>query len=122
MSTQKDLPEIRMSVESLYREELFTDRRMGSVRKLVPVRADGSDDSERKVVFEGQTSLLTPAGTLPLQFEIEAETLAEAIEKFPGTAQKVLAHTLEELEEIRREATSSLIVPGRPGIGNIQRP
>lgn len=122
MSTQKDLPEIRMSVESLYREELFTDRRIGSVRKLVPVRADGSDDSGRKVVFEGQTSLLTPAGTLPLQFEIEADTLAEAIEKFPGTAQKVLAHTLEELEEIRREATSSLIVPGRPGIGNIQRP
>jgi hypothetical protein len=122
MSTQQDLPDIRMSVESLYREELFTDRRVGSVRKLIPVRADGSDDSGRKVTFEGQTSVLTSAGPLPLHFEIEADTLAEAIERFPATAQRALAHTLEELEEIRREATSSLIVPGRPGIGNIKRP
>jgi len=45
MSPEKDLPEIRMNVESLYREELFTERRIGSIRKLIPVRADGSDDS-----------------------------------------------------------------------------
>jgi hypothetical protein len=88
MSTQKDLPEIRMSVESLYREELFTDRRIGSIRKLVPVRPEGSDDSVRRVVFEGQTSLLTAAGPLPLQFEIEADTLAEAIERFPGAPRR----------------------------------
>ena len=122
MSPEKDLPEIRLTVESLYREELFTDRRIGSIRKLIPVRADGSDDSERKAVFEGQTSLLTEAGPLPLDFEIEAVTLTEAIERFASTAQSALAHTLEELEAMRREATSSLIVPGRPGIGKIGRP
>ena len=98
MSPEKDLPEIRMNVESLYREELFTDRLIGSIRKLIPVRADGSDDSGRKAVFEGQTSLLTEAGPLPLHFEIEAVTLTEAIERFASTAQRALARTLEELE------------------------
>ena len=91
MSPEKDLPEIRLTVESLYREELFTDRRIGSIRKLIPVRADGSDDSGRKAVFEGQTSLLTEAGPLPLNFEIEAVTLTEAIERFASTAQRALA-------------------------------
>lgn len=115
MSAQR--PEIRMDAQSLFREELFTDRRIGSIRTLVPVRADGSDDPARKVVFEGQTSLLTPAGTLPLVFEIEAATLAEAVERFAGVAQQALEQTLKELEEIRRETASSLIVPGRGGLG-----
>jgi hypothetical protein len=117
MSPQKDLSEIRMDAESLYREELFTDRRVGSIRKLVPIRADGSADSGRKAVFEGQTSLVTPAGPLPLTFEIEAHTLTEAVERFPSAAQRALERTLEELEQIRREAASSLIVPARGSLG-----
>jgi hypothetical protein len=127
VTPEKDPPEIRLSTEGLYREELFTDRQVGSIRKLTPVRADGSDDSGRKLIFEGETSLLTSAGTLPLHFEIEADTLAEALERFSSTAQRAL----EEIEELRREAASSLIVPGhgslsigdvgRPG-GNVRRP
>ncbi|HWC05557.1 MAG TPA: hypothetical protein VHF87_22615 [Methylomirabilota bacterium] len=131
MTPEKDPPEIRLSTEGLYREELFTDRQVGSIRKLTPVRADGSDDSGRKLIFEGETSLLTSAGTLPLHFEIEADTLAEALERFSSTAQRALTRALEEIEELRREAASSLIVPGhgslsigdvgRPG-GNVRRP
>lgn len=117
MSSREDLPEIRMNAQGLYREELFTDRRAGSIRQLVPVRADGSADSGRSVVFEGQTSLLTSAGPLPLTFEIEADTLAEAINGFPAAAQKALEQTLKELEELRRQAASPLIVPGRGGLG-----
>ena len=119
MNTPGDLSEIRLDDKSLFREELFTDRRLGSIRKLVPIKTDGSDDGERKVVFEGQTSLLTPAGTLPLAFEIDASTLAEAVERFPDAAQRALKHTLEELEAIRRQAASSLIVPGHAGGGGI---
>ena len=128
MSTPTDLPELRPNAESLYREELFTDRRVGSIRKFVPIRADGSDDPRRAVVFEGQTSLVTSAGPLPLVFEIEASTLAEAVERFSGDAQRALEQTLRELDELRREAASSIIVPGRdlgtgltgPGGGNIR--
>ena len=113
MATENELPEIRLDSGRLYREESFTDRRMGALRKLVPVHADGSDDSSRKPLWEGSTSLLTPAGTLPLNFEIEADTFSEALEKFPTAARDMLEHTMEELKELRREAASSIVVPGR---------
>jgi hypothetical protein len=121
MTTRKDLPDVRINAEGFYREELFTDRRVGVIRQFIPVRADGSVDGGRRVVFEGQTSLLTSAGPLPFTFEIEANTLADAIQRFPGAAQGGLEQTLKEIEELRREAASPLIVPGRgsPGIGDL---
>ena len=36
-------------------------------------------DPARQVLFSGQTQLLTPGGVLPLAFEMEVETLADAI-------------------------------------------
>ncbi len=113
----RELPEIRMNAAGLYREEVFTDRRVGTIHKLVPIMPDGTEDRGRTVIFEGQTSVLTPAGSLPLIFEIEARTLADAVEKFSGAAQEALEHTLKELEELRRAAASSLVVPGVGGLG-----
>lgn len=115
MSDQQEMPEIRLDTARLYREESITDRRMGAIRRLVPVRADGSDDPSRETVWEGSTSLLTPAGTLPLSFEIDAATLSEALERFPAAAQEALERTLEELRELRREQASSIVLPGQPG-------
>jgi hypothetical protein len=132
MSSQQDLSELRMNAASLYREETFTDRRVGSIRVLAPVAPDGTDDKTRSAVFEGQTTLVTPAGPVPLSFEIEARSLPEAIERFPATARAALEAMLKELEELRRERASSLIVPGQggldlgtlggPGGGRIRRP
>jgi hypothetical protein len=122
MTSRKDLPEIHMNAQDLYREELFTDRRIGSIRQFVPVRADGSADPGRTVVFEGQTSLITSAGPLPLTFAIEAETLLEAIDKFPAVAHRALEQTLKDIEDLRRQAASRLIVPGGSGIGDLGRP
>ena len=77
MSTQDlGLPDIRIDQDSLYREETFTDRRAGTLRRLVPVLADGSPDAARPVLWLGQTQLMTPGGVLPLGFEIEAKDLA----------------------------------------------
>ncbi len=75
--------EIQLDPTSLYREDVFTDRRAGSIRRLTPVTSDGADDATRHVLYSGQTQLLTPAGVLPLGFEIEAFSLKEALEKFP---------------------------------------
>ena len=72
MAAQNDLPEIQLDPKGLYREDVFTDRHAGSIRRLTPVTADGSTDAARAVLFSGQTQLLTPAGVLPLGFEIEA--------------------------------------------------
>lgn len=117
MADEPQMPEIRLDSGRLYREETFTDRRMGTLRKLHPVHADGSEDPARPVAWEGATSLMTPAGSLPLNFEIEAETLSEALEKFPDAAREALERTMEELRELRREQASSIVVPGQENPG-----
>lgn len=111
MAAQNDLPEIELDAKSLYREDVFTDRRAGSIRRLTPVTIDGATDSSRPVLFSGQTQLLTPAGVLPLGFEIEAQTLEEALKKFPEGVKVALEQAIDEARELRREAASRIVVP-----------
>lgn len=117
MSQDPNLPDIRLDPNGLYREETYTDLRAGSMRRMVPVTAEGKDDPTRPVLFEGHASLMTQGGALPLQFHIDAASLAEALQKFPETAQQALIHTLEELRRLQREQQSSIVVPGAGGFG-----
>ncbi|MBM4212214.1 MAG: hypothetical protein FJ179_00680 [Gammaproteobacteria bacterium] len=105
------LPDIKIDATSLYREEVFTDRRAGTLRRLLPVTADGAPDAARPVLWLGQTQLMTPGGVLPLGFEIEAATLPEAIEKFPNAVHKAVEDAIEEAQQMRREAGSRIVVP-----------
>ena len=41
-------PDFRMCSTDLYREESFTDRRTGTIRRLSPVKPDGSADPGRR--------------------------------------------------------------------------
>lgn len=111
MAAQNDLPDVDLDPQSLYREDVFTDRRAGSIRRLTPVTADGTVDTTRPVLYSGQTQLLTPAGVLPLGFEIEAQTLAEAVQKFPEGVKIALGQAIDEAREMRREAASRIVVP-----------
>ena len=105
------LPEIKLETDSLYREEVFTDRRAGTVRRMTPVLPDGSADASRPVIYMGQTQLMTPGGVLPLGFEIEAPDLATAIERFPEAVRRALEEAIEEAQQMRREAASRIVVP-----------
>jgi hypothetical protein len=111
MAAQNDLPEVQLDPNGLYREDVFTDRRAGSIRRLTPVRIDGAVDPSRAVLFSGQTQLLTPAGVLPLGFEIEAKTLEEALQRFPEGVKGALEQAIDEARELRREAASRIVVP-----------
>ena len=111
MAAQNDLPEIQIDPKGLYREDVFTDRRAGSIRRLTPVTLDGATDTTRPVLFSGQTQLLTPAGVLPLGFDIEAKTLDEALQKFPEGVKAALEQAIDEARELRREAASRIVVP-----------
>jgi len=104
--------DIAMDGANLYQEETFTDRRIGTLLRLTPVTAAGERDTSRPVVYVGQTQVLTPAGALPISFEIDATSLEDAVAKFGRDAQEALQSTIKRLEEMRREAASSLIVPG----------
>jgi hypothetical protein len=111
MAAQSELPDVRLDPAAMYREEIFTDRRAGTIRRLTPVTLDGEIDSSRPVVFSGQTQLLTPAGVLPLVFEIEAGTLEEALKKFPDGVKVALEQAIDEAREMRREQASRIVVP-----------
>ncbi len=111
MASQPDFPEVKLDATSLYQEDVFTDRRAGTIRRLRPIKADGSADSTRHTLFSGQTQLLTPAGVLPLGFDIEADTLEEAVQKFPDGVKAALEQAIEEAREMRRESASRIVVP-----------
>ena len=104
-----------MDSTQIYREETFTDRKVGTIRRLTPVAADGSEDSARPVVFVGQAQVMTPMGALPISFELEAESLNAAIEKFGAAAESAVQQTMRELQEMRREQASSLVIPDAAG-------
>ena len=106
--------EARFDATSVYREELYTDRRVGTIRVLVPVRADGTADAARATLYVGQISVMTPMGTLPISFELEGTTLAEAIAKFADAARVAVDDAMRELQQLRREAASSIVIP-EPG-------
>jgi hypothetical protein len=111
--------ELKVDPASLYLEEIFTDRRVGTIRRLTPVGKDGQRDNARPVLYMGETQVLTPAGALPIGFEIPAGSLEDAAEKFGGLAREAIERTVKELQELRRQAASSIVVPQGPvpGVG-----
>jgi hypothetical protein len=88
MAQDTGLPDIQLDGAGLYREDMFTDRKAGTIRRLVPVTVDGHTDPARSVLYSGQTQLLTPTGVLPLGFEIEADSLEDAVAKFPAAVKE----------------------------------
>ena len=109
----------KMDPKSLCREEIITDRKVGTIRVLTPIKPDGSNDSGREVTYIGEAQLLTSVGTLPINFEIEAKTLDEAVSRFAEVAKGAVERTVKDLQELRRQAASSIVVPqgGMGGLG-----
>lgn len=122
----------RMDPQGLFREDTFTDQRVGTIRRLTPVNADGTDDASRPVLYIGQATVMTPMGSLPLSFELEAATLGEAVAAFGDAAQRAVEEAAREIQEMRRQAASSIVIPdagaaalkgmGGKGGGGIQMP
>lgn len=123
MADQRNETKFEFDLNNLYREEVFTDQKVGTLRQLSPVKQDGSADTGRSVLYIGETSLLTPAGTLPVNFRVEAATLNDAFEKFTTAANQAIQETMDQLRELRRQAASSIVVPdmskGGGGLGGL---
>ena len=117
MAGPTNAPEPKMDVNDLYREDMYSDRKVGTIRVLTPVKPDGTPDPARATSYVGQAQIMTPAGALPLSFEIDARTLAEACEGFADGARVAFEETMRELQEMRRQAASSLVLPGQGGGG-----
>lgn len=116
------LSEIKLDRTNLYREEVFTDLRVGSIKQLTPVTADGSRDLSRPMVFLGETQLMSQVGPLPVQAQIEAETLAAAIEAYPDAIKAAVEAMVEEVKELQRREMSRIVVPGMETTSKITGP
>ncbi len=121
MSQMENSPEVSMDAAALTREEVYTDSRVGTIRKLIPVTVDGEPDNSRPVQFIGSTQIMTLGGALPLSFEIETDSLEGAVAGFGDAARLAVERTMEELKEMQRQQASSIVVPGREN-SRIQMP
>jgi len=111
MANELHGPEPKMDPTTLYREEVITDRRVGTIRVLTPVTPAGSTDSKRMVLYVGETQVLTAGGMLPIAFDLDAGSLTEAIEKFSEGVKRAVEETIQEIQQLRREAASSIVIP-----------
>jgi hypothetical protein len=107
--------DIRMDPATLYREEIYTDRKIGTIRVLVPVTAMGATDPARALIYTGEAQIMTQVGALPVSFDIEAKTLADAVEGYAEAAKVAVERTIKELQDLRRQAASGLVLPGAGG-------
>ena len=120
MDEQPNDLEFKIDRSNLYSEESFSDLKAGAIKRLTPVKADGSQDKSRKTIFVGHTSILTPNGPLPIQNNISAKDLQQAIKKFPEAMQQAMDQLMEEVKKYQEQEQgriqtpgSGLIIPGR---------
>lgn len=111
MADQHSLENIKFDAENIWKEENFTDLKVGSIRKLTPMKPDGTEDESRKATFSATTNVMTPGGALPISGEIEATTLAEAVEKFPEAINKAVKQLQEDMAQYQREQASKIVTP-----------
>ena len=119
--------EITVDTTNLHREEVFTDLQAASIRRLTPVKADGSQDDGRDVIYIGETNLMTQMGPLPVQFPIEAKSLDDAFSQFAEGVKGAIERLNERAKEMAKEESSRIVVtgaaapgmagPGMPGVG-----
>ena len=116
------ISDIQVDIDNLYREEIFTDLKVASIRKMVPVKPDGSVDESREPIFTGQTTLMSQAGPVPVQCPLDATTLEEASAKFPEAVKEAVERLVEEAREIQRREASRIVTPGEMPIPGLKGP
>jgi len=114
--------ELKMDADALWRDETYTDQKVGTIRVLTPVTRDGGPDTTRKVQYIGQASLYTQAGPLPINFPLEADSLTAACAAFPAAARQAAEDTMEQLRELQREQASKIVVPGAAEASRLKLP
>ena len=116
----RDVKNLKMERDRLYLEEVITDLAAGTIRRLTPITASGAPDESRETLYMGQAQVLSAMGPLPLQFELAANNLDEAVEMFASAAEAAVRRMVDEIKELQRQQASQIVVPASgavPGAG-----
>jgi len=100
---KKNKIDLTVDRNNLYREESFTDIKVAAIRRLTPVKPDGSDDESRDSIFMAQTQLMSPSGPVVLQSILDAGNLEQAMERFPKAMQKEMDKVVAEDKKKEQE-------------------
>lgn len=123
MAQDPRVGDARMDTNALYREEIYTDRKVGTLRVLQPVTSAGVVDAARQTIYQGEAQLMTSMGPLPISFEIDAANLVDAVAGYAEASKVGVERAMQELQQMRREAQSSIVIPetgALPPQGKIQ--
>ena len=113
-ANEPKITNIKINPDNLYREESFTDLTYATIRRLTPVKIDGSPDENREPIFSGMAQLMSPNGPIPVQCMIEgAKTLSEAAAKLPDAIEKAVQAMIAEAQEMQRQESSRIVLPGQ---------
>ncbi len=98
-------PQIDFTVNTsnLYKEENITDLNVASIRKLTPIKPDGTKDDSRTELFYGHTQLVSPQGPVPLHASLQANNITEAIAVFPTAMKEALDKMVERIKQQQQE-------------------
>lgn len=117
---QEKMPEVEFTIDgdNLYKQESMTDLKTATIRRMIPVKADGSLDPDRKEVFYAHTQLISPEGPVPLEAQLKGDTFEEAMASFPEVMQdafKVMYERMmamqQQQQQKQQEEQSRIIVP-----------
>ena len=118
MAEENTLENIKIDGANLWKEEHITDLKVGNIRKLTPIKVDGTEDEARDAVYSATTNIMTPNGALPISGEIEATNLAEAVEKFPEAINAAVKKLQDDMVRMQQEQANQIVTPDQLRGGN----
>ncbi len=116
------LDQVQFDSSNLHLEEVITDLRVGTIRRLTPIDTEGNRDLGRPMTFFAQAQIMSQMGPLPVSGKIEATTLKEAVEKYPQAVQAGIEALMEEAREMQRQEASKIVMPGAETTSKILGP
>ncbi len=109
---ESKMTNITIDADNLYKEESFSDLTYVTIRRLTPVKIDGSTDTSRETIFTGMAQLMSPNGPIPVHCMLDgAKSLDEAVAKLPDAIEKTVQGMIAEAKEMDRQQSSKLIIP-----------
>ena len=81
VKTEAEKGQEQMDAANLFREEIYTDRKIGVIRCLVPVTAEGKVDESRKVIYTGESPLISKPTIWPPLSQIIAKPPRPALKR-----------------------------------------
>ena len=118
MSEENSLENIKIDGSNLWKEENFTDLQVGSIRKLTPIKLDGTEDESRQASWSATTNIMTPGGALPISGDIDATNLEEAVEKFSEAINIAVKKLQEDMIQMQKDQASQIVTPDQLRGGN----